>query len=191
MVSSGRRAAALMALVVGLLAACGANGPTAPSPSSIPVAATPSTDSPGGALAGFLAAARDEDESQVGLWLATPAEANDLDELVHVYSGFGSSGGVFWIVQGVAVTGVSATGGGRARVTLSGEIAWCLGKAPNDPAAACSVVNPVAGTAHTYMAVQVDGKWKADIDINASSGLDHNPQASPTAGAPTSSPTST
>ncbi len=186
MVSSGRRAAALTALVVGLLAACGANGATPPSTSSSPVAATPSIDSPGGALAGFLAAARDEDETQVQVWLATTAEANDLAELVHVYSGFGTNGGVFWIVQGVAVTGVSAVGSGHARVTLSGDIAWCLGKTPNDPAAACSVVNPVVGTAHTYMAAQVDGKWKADIDINASSGIDHNPQASPTAGAPTS-----
>ena len=34
-----------------------------------------------------------------------------------------------------------------------------------------------------------DGDWKADIDINASSGLDHNPQASPTPSVPTSSPT--
>ena len=42
---------------------------------------------------------------------------------------------------------------------------------------------PVSGHPHTYAAVQVDGRWKADVDVNASSGLDHNPQASPTAGA--------
>jgi hypothetical protein len=72
-------------------------------------------------------------------------------------------------------------------VVLSGDIVWCLGKAADDPAATCSVVSPLPGEAHTYAAVKVNGRWKVDIDINASSGLDHNPQASGTAAAPTPS----
>jgi hypothetical protein len=47
----------------------------------------------------------------------------------------------------------------------------------------------VPGQQSTDAAQDVAGEWKGDIDINASGGLDHNPQASPTAGAPTPPPT--
>jgi hypothetical protein len=182
------RLAAVTAAV--LVTACG-NTTIAPSPTTpTPAAATPSVESPGGALAGFLAAARNQDNSQVTVWLATTADTTNLNELLRVYSTFGTSG-VYWVVSRLSVTGVENTGAGRANVTLSGDIVWCLGKAVNDPAATCSVVNHVSGRPHTYAAVQVDGRWKADIDVTASSGLDHNPEASPTAGAPTATPTAT
>jgi hypothetical protein len=68
-------------------------------------------------------------------------------------------------------------------------VVWCLGRAPDDPAATCNLVTGVSAVQHTYAAVSVDGTWKADIDINASSSLDHNPQASPRSTPPTPSPT--
>ena len=49
-------------------------------------AATPSTGSPGGAFAGFLAAARNQDNTQVPVWLATTADTTDLNELLRVYT---------------------------------------------------------------------------------------------------------
>ena len=54
--------------------------------------------------------------------------------------------------RGVTVVSVSTVGAGRADVTLSGDIVWCLGKSANDPAATCSAVNPVSGHPHTYAA---------------------------------------
>ena len=173
-----------------LVAACGDNTVASIHASPTPVTATPSVASPGGALAGFLAAAHNQDNSQVPLWLATTADTDDLNELRRVYSTFGTSG-VYWVVSGLTVTGVAGAGAGRANVTLSGDIVWCLGKAGNDPTATCSVINPVSGRSHTYAALQVDGSWKADIDVNASSGLDHNPGASRTGGTLTATPTAT
>ncbi|PZR77679.1 MAG: hypothetical protein DLM65_15115 [Candidatus Aeolococcus gillhamiae] len=185
-----RPLAVTLAIAVGaVLAGCGST--VAPQPTLSPSSTTPSVATPGGALAGFLAAARNQDNSQVPVWLATDNDTSDLAELLRVYSDFGTSGGVFWEVDGVTVTEVADAGSGRANVTLSGVITWCVGKAANDPAATCSVVSPVAGTSHTYSAIQVDGRWKADVDVNASSSLDHNPEASPTASAPTPSPTPT
>ncbi|MDQ6847852.1 MAG: hypothetical protein M3019_09795 [Candidatus Dormibacteraeota bacterium] len=172
-----------------VLAGCGST--VAPEPTPSPSPTTPSVTTPGGALAGFLAAARSQDNSQVPVWLATDKDTSDLVQLLRVYSDFGTAGGIFWEVDGVTVTAVADAGAGRANVTLSGVITWCVGNAANDPAATCSRVTPVAGTTHTYAAIQVDGRWKADVDINASSGLDHNPEASPTVGAPTPSPTPT
>ena len=183
-----RRLGVTMAIAVcAISAGCGSTVAPQPTPRASPT--TPSVATPGGALAGFLSAARSQDNSQVPVWLATDKDTSDLAELLRVYSNFGTSGGIFWEVEGVTVAGVANTGAGRANVTLSGDIVWCVGKAPNDPAATCSVVNAVSGLRHTYAAIQVDGRWKADIDVNASSGLDHNPEASPTAGAPTPSPT--
>ncbi len=187
--ATSRIAAAMAAVTAVLLAtACGDNTVARPPSSPTPASTTPSVASPGGALAGFLAAARNQDNSQVLVWLATTADTTNLNELLRVYTSFGSSG-IFWVVGGLTVKEVESTGAGRANVTLSGEIVWCLGKAANDPAATCSVINPVSGRPHTYTARQVDGRWKADLDVNASSGLDHNPEASPTAGAPTATPT--
>ncbi len=140
-------------------------------------------------MAGFLAAARNQDNTQIPVWLATNTDTTDLAELVRVYSDFGTSGGIFWEVGGLKVTAVSTVDATHADVTLSGAIVWCIGKAPNDPAATCSVVTPVPGKPQTYAAVSVDGRWKADIDINASSGLDHNPQGSPAGSVPTPTPT--
>lgn len=187
-----RRFAAPAVAITLALAVAGCGDTVAPTNTPpTPTATTPSLASPGGALTGFLAAARNEDNSQIPVWLATSTDASDLAELLRVYSDFGSSGGLFWEVARVTVTGVANVSAGRADVTLSGDIVWCIGKAANDPTATCSAVTSVSGMPHTYAALQVDGHWKADIDINASSGLDHNPQASPTAGAPTATPSPT
>ncbi|HWF58605.1 MAG TPA: hypothetical protein VG520_09650 [Candidatus Dormibacteraeota bacterium] len=180
-----------IALIAGLtgaaLAGCGDTAAT--TPSATQVVATPSTATAGGALAGFLAAATAEDNLQVPVWLATSVDSTDLGELLRVYADFGTTGGLFWEVGGVTVTGVTTVDATHADVALSGPVVWCLGKAPGDPAATCSQVTGVPARQDTYSAIDVDGQWKADIDVNASGGLDHNPQASPTAGAPTPSPT--
>ncbi|MGH7722881.1 MAG: hypothetical protein ACRENL_08655 [Candidatus Dormibacteria bacterium] len=171
-----------------VLAGCGETTPlSAPTPTSI--VATPSTASAAGALAGFLAAADAQDNTQVPVWLATTTDSTDLTELLRVYADFASGGGLFWEVAGIRVTATAARDATHADVTLSGPVVWCAGTAANDPAATCSQISGVSGHQDTYLAVEVDGQWKADIDVNASTGLDHNPQASPTAGAPTPSPT--
>jgi hypothetical protein len=179
--------ALLAALVVAGLAGCGEGAAASPSPTQ--VVTTPSAGSAGGALAGFLAAAVAEDNTQVPVWLATPADSTDLTELLKVYADFATASGVYWEVAGVHVIGVSAVDATHAAVALSGPVVWCLGTMPGDPAATCSQVNGLPTRLDTYAAIDIDGQWKADIDVNASSGLDHNPQASPTAGAPTPSPT--
>jgi hypothetical protein len=177
----------LAAMAGAVLAGCGATVATSPTPTH--VVTTPSTASAGGALAGFLAAAADEDNTQVPVWLATPTDSTDLTELLRVYADFGTAGGVFWEVAGVRVTGVTSVDATHADVALSGPVVWCLGKAAGDPAATCSQVTGVPARQDTYAAINVDGRWKADIDVNASGGLDHNPRASPTAGASMPSPT--
>ncbi len=63
-----------------VLAGCGATVATSPTPAHVVI--TPSTASAGGALAGFLAAAADEDNTQVPVWLATPTDSTDLTELL-------------------------------------------------------------------------------------------------------------
>jgi hypothetical protein len=183
-----RHCAAAVVSATAVLAAggCG-HSPAATTATPLPTAVNASVASPGGALAGFLAAARHQDNGQVATWLATASDITDLSQLLAVYTGFGSAGGLFWEVDGDTVKGVTSAGNSRAHVVLSGDIVWCLGKAADDPAATCSVVSPLPGEAHTYAAVKVNGRWKVDIDINASSGLDHNPQASGTATAPTPS----
>lgn len=142
-------------------------------------------------MAGFLAAAAQQDNAQVPLWLATTTDTADLTEVLTVYSSFGldTHGGLFWAVHGLDVASVDGSDATHATVTLTGDIVWCLGKASNDPTATCSAVNGVPGHPHTYAAVSVDGRWRVDVDINASSQLDQNPQASPTGGAATASPT--
>ncbi len=178
------------AAVVLLAAGCGDAAPAA----APPIASTSvSTTAPAGAMAGFLTAAATQDNSRVTAWLATTADAFDLSEIVKVYSNFGNqtAGGLFWEVTGVHVTRVDSVDATHAEVALNSDIVWCLGRAANDPAAACSAVAGLAGKPHTYAAVAVDGSWKVDIDINASSQLDHNPEASPTASAPTPTPSPT
>lgn len=185
--SSRGGTALVAALVVAGLAGCGEGAAASPSPTQ--VVTTSSTGSAGGALAGFLAAAAAEDNTQVPVWLATPADSTDLTELLKVYADFGATGGLFWEVAGVHVIGVGAVDATHAAVALSGPVVWCLGTTPGDPAATCSQVTGLPSRPDTYSAIDVDGQWKADIDVNASAGLDHNPQASPTAGTPTPSPT--
>jgi hypothetical protein len=181
----GRSATGAVATLAAVVALAGCGSSTAVSPTPTPPLRTPSTANPAGALAGFLHAASLQDDSQVLSWLATPADTADLNELLKVYADFGTSGGFFWEVSGVTATGERIVDATQADVALSGPIVWCLGKAPSDPAATCSAVNGVSGLQNTYAAVSVDGEWRADVDVNASSGLDHNPQASPTASAPT------
>lgn len=189
---TSRCRAAIAVVIAGVLGtACGDSAAPATTSASTTATATPSVDSPGGAFAGFLSAAANQDNSQVPVWLATSADTTDLNELLRVYATFSTSGGFYWAVARVAVVSVEATGSGHANVTLSGDIVWCLGKSANDPTATCSAVTSVSGHPRTYAALQVDGRWKADVDVNASSGLDHNPQASPTAAAPTATPTGT
>jgi hypothetical protein len=183
-----RRGAAL-AVLVAALSGCGSTSPQATATTS--PGPTASTRDAGGAMAGFLAAAAQQDNAQVPLWLATTTDTADLTEVLTVYSSFGldTPGGLFWAVRGVDVASVNGTDATHADVTLTGDIVWCLGKAANDPTATCSAVNGVPGHPHTYAAVSVDGRWRVDVDINASSQLDQNPQASPTGGAPTATPT--
>jgi hypothetical protein len=173
-----RTVVVLVAMVV--VVACG-GGLTAVTPTASHPAPTVSTRNPGGALAGFLHAAALQENSQVLRWLATTTDSTNLHELLTVYSGFGAGNGFFWEVKGVSPTGERSVDATHAQVALTGPIVWCLGAAPNDPAATCSAVNGVAGLQNTYAAVAVAGEWKADVDVNASSGLDHNPRASPTA----------
>ena len=173
---------------VALLAAgCGTSAPPAATPTAQPAV---STTAPAGAMAGFLTAAAAQDNTRVTAWLATTVDAYDLSEIVKVYSNFGNqtAGGLFWEVAALHVTTANSIDATHAEVTLNGDIVWCLGRAANDPAATCSAVNGVLGKPHTYAAVAVDGRWKVDVDINASSQLDQNPQASPTATAPTPTP---
>jgi hypothetical protein len=180
---------AVAAIVVTLaLGACGGGGLAPVTPSASPLAPTASTGNPSGALAGFLHAAAQQDDGQVLSWLATAGDAADLNQILKVYSDFGTSGGFFWEVEGLTATGERNLDPTHAEVALSGPIVWCLGAAPNDPTATCSAVNGVPGRQHTYSAISVAGEWKADVDVNASSGLDHNPRASPTATAPTPTP---
>lgn len=170
-----------------LLAACGDTSAPQPTATLLP---SPGTGNPAAAMAGFLAAAQAGDNSGAQEWLATAADTADLSEIVKVYNSFGQAGqgGIFWPIAGARITAVAQTDATHAAVTLSTDIVWCLGTAVNDPAATCSAVNGGGGAPHTYVALSVDGKWKVDVDINRSSQLDHNPQASPTASAPTSSP---
>lgn len=185
--------AAAMAVMVGMvgvvLAGCG--GAPVASPTPTPSVATPSTSSAGGAVAGFLAAAGAQDNSRVPGWLATSTDSAHLNELLRVYSDFGTTGRLFWDVAGVRVTGVTTVDASHADVALSGAVVWCLGTAPNDPAATCSRVTGASGRLHTYAAIEVDGRWKADIDINASSSLGHNPQAAPRTAGPPAPPSPT
>lgn len=180
-----RTVVVLVAMVA--VAGCG-GGLTAVTPTPSPPPPTASTRNPGGAVAGFLHAAALQDNSQVLRWLATTTDSTNLDELLTVYSGFGGGNGFFWQVNGVTPTGARNLDATHAEVALTGPIVWCLGAGLNDPAATCSAVNGVAGLQNTYAAVAVAGEWKADVDVNASSGLDHNPRASPTATVPTPVP---
>lgn len=179
--------------VTALAAVLGGCGSATPPPRSAttPAGPTASTSDAAGAMAGFLKAAAAQDNTQVPLWLATTTDTTDLDEVLTVYGSFAadSLAGLFWAVRGLAVTAVRAVDATHADITLNGDIVWCLGRAANDPAATCSAVNGVAASRHTYAAQSVDGRWKVDVDIDASSQLDQNPQASPTAPALTLSPT--
>jgi hypothetical protein len=185
----GRSATGALATVAAVLALAGCGSSAAVIPTPTAPLPTPSTVNPAGALTGFLQAAGQQDDSQVLSWLATPADTADLNELLKVYADFGTSGGFFWEVSGVGATGVRTIDATHADVALNGPIVWCLGKARSDPTATCSEVNGVSGLQNTYAAVSVAGQWRADVDVNVSSGLDHNPQASPTASQPTPTPT--
>jgi hypothetical protein len=180
-------------LLVGVLSGSAVSGcgdaARVASPTPTVVASTPSTNSPSSALSGFLDAARTQDNTLVPAWLATSTDATSLADLLSVYSGYAAGTGLFWAVTGVRVTRVITVDATHADVMLSGPVVWCFGRAPDDPAATCNVVSGVSGAMDTYSAVSVDGTWKADIDINASSSLDHNPQASPGSAGATSSPT--
>jgi hypothetical protein len=187
MATSRWRAAVVAGMAGVIVAGCGA-APTA-SPKPTTAVATPSSGSPGGAVAGFLAAARAQDNTRVQAWLATATDITNLSELLRVYSDFGDGRGLFWDVAGVRVTGVTIIDTGHADVALSGAVVWCVGKAVNDPAATCNLVTAVAAMRHTYAAIAVDGRWRVDIDVDASSSLDRHPPASPTSSASTLSPT--
>jgi hypothetical protein len=121
--------------------------------------------------------------------LSTSASVTSLADLLNVYSGYAAGTGIFWAVTGVRVTGAMTVDATHADVMLSGPVVWCLGRAPDDPAATCNLVTGVSGAQDTYAAVFVDGAWKTDININASTSLDHNPQASAASTAAASSPT--
>jgi hypothetical protein len=181
--------AALVVVVSGCATSGCASAARVASPTPTVVLSTPSTNGPSSALTGFLDAARAQDNTRVPVWLATSTDATSLADLLSVYGGYAAGTGIFWAVTGVRVTRVITVDATHADVILSGPVVWCVGRAPDDPAATCNLVTGVSGAQDTYTAVSVDGTWKADIDINASSSLDHNPQASPASTAATSSPT--
>jgi hypothetical protein len=186
MATSRWRAAVVAGMAGVIMAGCGA-APTA-SPKPTTAAAAPSSGTPGGAMAGFLAATRAQDNTRVQAWLATATDITNLSELLRVYSDCGDGRGLFWDVAGVRVTGVTIIDSGHADVELSGAVVWCVGKSVNDPAATCNLVTAVAAM-HTYAAIAVDGRWRVDIDADSSSSVDRNPLASPTGSASTPSPT--
>lgn len=185
------RVGVVAALTALALVAC---APGSPAPSSIPQpvratgAASPSTTSPAGAMAGFLAAAG-TGGAGVSQWLATPTDVADLADLVSVYGGFGNGESLFWEITGLRVTAVTTVDATHADVMLSGPVVWCGGAARTDPAATCSVVNSVSGLRDTYVAARAGGGWKADIDVDASSALTGNPAAPRTPAAATPSST--
>jgi hypothetical protein len=183
------RAALVVAMLSGFATSGCGDATRVASPTPTVVVSTPSTNSPGSALTGFLDAARAQDNTRVPAWLATSTDATSLADLLSVDSGYAAGTGIFWAVAGVRVTRVITVDAMHADVVLSGPVVWCLGRAPDDPAATCNLVTGLSGAQDTYTAVSVDGTWKADIDINASSSLDHNPQASPASTAATPSPT--
>ena len=181
------RALVALAATVSALTACGsADAPASVAPS--PDSNRPSTGSAAGAMSGFLAAAANQDNGQVPQWLATATDTTDLAELLAVYSQFGTgtNSRLFWAVAKLHVASSTSVDATHAEVTLNGPVVWCLGKGPGDASATCAAVNGVGGRADTYAAASVDGRWKVDIDINASSQLDQNPEVSP--GSPSASP---
>ena len=183
----GVRIAAAVA-AAGLLAGCAGHATVTPTPR--PTAPAPSIAPAVAALDGFLAAAAGQDENVVQATLATAADRGDLAEILRVYAGFGSGvGGFFWEAAGLRVVGARRVDATHAAVSLSGPIVWCLGSGPSDPTATCSAVVGLAVAPNTYAALEVASGWKADVDINASTGLDHNPRASPTPSVPTPTPT--
>ena len=180
--------AAMGAAILGTTS-CGSSSDS-PAVSSQPAdTATASAANPSGAMTGFLRAASLQDNGQVPAWLATSTDTANLAELLMVYSQFGNGTGsaLFWAVKGLHVTGAIQADPTHAQVTLNGPVVWCLGATPTDPTATCSAVNGVSGATDTYAVVSVDGRWKVDIDINASTQLDQNPLASPGA-RPSASP---
>jgi hypothetical protein len=184
-----RRLTAVVATLAAVaVAGCGSAVPS-PSPSRAAGAVTPSTGSAGGAMAGFLAAARARDSRGVSQWLATSIDSTDLADLTTVYGGFGNGESLFWEVSGLRVTAVTVVDATHADVTLNGPVVWCGGAARADPSATCSEVTSVSGLRNTYIALRVGGTWKADIDVDASSSLSGNPGVPKTPAAPSASPT--
>jgi hypothetical protein len=188
MATSRWRAAVAAGMAGVIMAGCGAAPTASPKPTAAGV--TPASGSPGAAVAGFLAAAGAQDNTRVQAWLATAADITNLTELLRVYSDFGDGRGLFWDVAGMRVTGVTIIDTGHADVELSGAVVWCVGRAIHDPAATCNLVTGVvAAMRHTYSAIAVGGRWRVDIDVDSSSGVDRSPLASPTGSAPTTPPT--
>ena len=186
---SRRRLTAVMAsIAAGALSGCTSAAPLATLGTPVAAAVTPSTATAAGALAGFLAAAGTGGRG-VSQWLATSTDVADLADLVSVYGGFGNGESLFWEVTGLRVRAVTAVDATHADVTLNGPVVWCGGAARSDPAATCSMVNSVPGLRDTYRVERVGGRWKADIDVDASSSLNGNPEAPTTQPAPSPSPT--
>jgi hypothetical protein len=182
-----RRTAVVATLAAVAVAGCGSAVPS-PSPSRAAGVVTPSSESAGGAMAGFLASASARDSRGVSQWLATSIDSTDLADLTSVYGGFGSGESLFWEVSDLRVTAVTAVDTTHADVTLNGPVVWCGGAARADPSATCSEVNSVPGLRNTYVALRVGGTWKADIDVDASSSLSGNPGVPKTPAAPSASP---
>jgi hypothetical protein len=187
-VTTARAGRAAVAAAIGLtgLAACGARTIVITALPAAPAPATPSTASPSGAMWGFLGAAAAQANDKVTSWLATPADSTDLAALLRVYGNFGSGGqgGLYWAVAGVRVLSVTAVDATHADVLLTSDIVYCLGRAANDPAATCAAVQGAGGAGHAYTAILADSAWRVDVDVDSSTQLDHNPQASPVASTP-------
>ena len=82
------------------------------------------------------------------LWLATTTDTTDLTELVYVYSGLGTTRRHLLGGAGLDVAAVNGPDATHADVTLTGDIVWCLGKAPNDPRRPAARSTAFRGSAH-------------------------------------------
>ena len=162
---SGCLAAASVALIA---AGCG---------SSEKKAASPSHDSPDGAMAGLIEAMKSGNNAQVAQWLAPtpPSDRQSLTTTERLHKAIGLAGGLFWEADKLEVKETKESGDTAATVTLSGPIVWCLGTGATDAKASCAQPNGAQGQAPVYKAVKQAGKWYIDFDINKGRNLPGNP----------------
>jgi hypothetical protein len=143
-------------------------------------AATPSHDSPDGAMAGLLDAMRSGDNDAVVSWISPDPETDrtSVTQTEKLRASLGLSGSLFWEVAERHVTGVEMKGDDAADVTLDGYLVWCTGDGPDDAQASCAQPNGSGDTqTTTYPAVRVEGQWYVHLDLNHGELIHGNPGA--------------